>query len=263
VPEALSETSKLVNKLITIGQVMQLCGFGAAMRVLFAKLFRRETVQLVLKQGDVSATCRLNNSDLVIFIGTFLHGDCRISMSPEPRAILDLGANAGLTALQLRRQFPRARLIMVEPGHENCLICQRNTAHLADSVLVNAVVSNKAGWFTLGDARNIAMSQWYKESSKDDTRAVRSLRVGQIIAEYAEGLRPVLVKMDIEQAEREIFLSDCSWLADVDAVLVEPHGEGTKDVIERSFRAHEFVVGQVGEKVLGHRKQMQMNERAL
>ena len=99
-------------------------------------------------------------------------------------------------------------------------------------------------------------------SRSHDTNAVRNSITDQIIAEYAEGLRPVLVKMDIEEAERDIFLTDCSWLADLDAVLDEPHGEGTKDVIERLFRARDVVVGQVGEKVLGHRKQMQMNERA-
>jgi hypothetical protein len=100
-------------------------------------------------------------------------------------------------------------------------------------------------------------------SRSHDTNAVRNSITDQIIAEYAEGLQPVLVKMDIEQAERDIFVTDCSWLADVDAVLVEPQGEGRIDVIACSFRARDFVVGQVSEKVLGHRKQMQMNDKAV
>ncbi len=106
------------------------------------------------------------------------------------------------------------------------------------------------------------MTRFPRLSRSHDTKAVPNSITDQIIAEYAEGLRPVLVKMDIEQAERDMLLSNCFWLADVSTVLVEPHGEETKNVIERSFRAHDFVVRQVGEKVLGHRKQMQMNDKA-
>jgi hypothetical protein len=57
--------------------------------------------------------------------------------------------------------------------------------------------------------------------------------------------------MDIEGSEREIFRNPGSWLSRVQAVLAEPHGDGTDELIRSTLRENHFRVGQIGEKILG------------
>jgi hypothetical protein len=63
---------------------------------------------------------------------------------------------------------------------------------------------------------------------------------------------PILVKMDIEGAELAIFRAP-AWLDRIHAVLVEPHGAGTGDLIRDTLHARGFLVSEVGEKILGRR----------
>lgn len=243
-----------MKKWTTVLQVAKLCGWMAAARLVRAKLTGKAEVKLPMPNKRGSVVCRLNNSDLVIFLGTFLHGDCLLPMAPPPALVLDLGANAGYTALQFARQFPEAQILMVEPGEGNCRTCAENTRGFRNMALVRAVVSHKSGMFRLTDPDDIAMSQWYEESSVDDSDAVRGLRVHELLQKAKSGIRPVLIKMDIEEAEREIFQHDCEWLERVDAVLVEPHGKGTREIIETAFKSAGFRIDSVGEKILGYRE---------
>ena len=64
---------------------------------------------------------------------------------------------------------------------------------------------------------------------------------------------PVLIKMDIEGAEIALFEQAEAWIHRVQAVLVEPHGEGTAFLIEGAFKRHGFNLDRVGEKILGTR----------
>ncbi len=248
----------MIEKWTTILQIARLCGWVTALRVVWARASGGKEVRLPLPTESRSVLCRLNNSDLVIFIGTFLHGDSLVSMAPKPALILDLGANAGFTAIQLKSQFPDANIIMVEPGRDNCRVCAENTAVYEDAVLVCAVMSHQEGWFQVTDPDDIAMSQWYEKCTREVDGALPSMRIAELLDVYGGGRRPVLVKMDIEEAEREIFLHDTQWLSNVDAVLVEPHGVGTKEIIEKTFCSYGFDVDLVGEKILGHRESIEI-----
>jgi len=248
-----------MKKWTTILQIARLCGWVTAMRLVWVRVSGMKEVRLPLPNRSRSVLCRLNNSDLVIFIGTFLHGDSLISMAPKPALILDLGANAGFTAIQLKSQFPDAKIIIVEPGRDNCRVCAENTDGYEDAVLVRAVVSHQEGWFRLTDPDDIAMSQWYEKCTREEDGALPGVRIADLLDTYGAGRWPVLVKMDIEEAEREIFLHDTKWLSNVDAVLVEPHGEGTKEIIENAFYSYGFNVDMVGEKLLGHRKSIEIS----
>ncbi len=87
------------------------------------------------------------------------------------------------------------------------------------------------------------------ETVNGDTVAATSLN--DLASEFAT-VGPTLVKMDIEGAEIEIFRSP-SWLRSVEAVLVEPHGLGTDELICEALEAHGFALAQVGEKIYGRR----------
>lgn len=197
--------------------------------------------------------CRFNNSDLVIYIGTFMLGDSALEMTPEPQLIVDLGANVGYTALNLRRCFPKAWVLAVEPGDENFEVLRENLGSLERMILRKTVVTQKEGQFRLSNPEDIAMSQWYKEDTTRDDGTIQGVTVGSLLSEFDEEVRPVLVKMDIEGAEKEIFLNDTGWLDRVDVVLVEPHGEETREIIESVLKDFKFHVGNLGEKILGYR----------
>jgi FkbM family methyltransferase len=242
-----------MNKLQTLNQLSQLCGLGSACRVLLAKLVCRKTVYLPLPSSAIRVECRLNNSDLVVFLGTFLHGDSLISMIPRPTVIFDLGANVGFTAIQLARQFPAAKIYAVEPARDSCELCRRNTAGFENVVVLQKAVSTVPGEFILSNSDSIAMSRSFSATACRSSDTVEGVTLAKLLSDHVAPDDVVLIKMDIEGAERDIFDGDATWLHSVGAVLVEPHGDGTAEVIKHAFSRSGFQLDKVGEKLLGLR----------
>lgn len=238
-------------KLQAMRGLLRLCGPLSLARVVWAKLLHRDLVCLPVPSSESSVLCRFNNSDLVVFLGTFLHGDSLIDMSPEPTLIFDLGANAGFTAIQLARRFPNARVVAVEADKANYELCLLNTKAFGSVLVLWRAVSVVPGLFYKSNPGSIAMSHRFAAADIASAESVQGVTMASLLADHARPDDVVLVKMDIEGAERSLFLDDTSWLNSVDAVLVEPHGKGTDEIIKKAIVEKGFRLGQVGEKLMG------------
>ncbi len=77
--------------------------------------------------------------------------------------------------------------------------------------------------------------------------AVPAWSVSDLLAE--SGLPRVdVLKMDIEGGEEAIFGAPCPWLADVEELLIEAHGERAAQLVE-ARTAGRFASSRSGEKV--------------
>jgi len=148
----------------------------------------------------------------------------------ETPVIVDAGANIGAACIWFSEQFPAARILAVEPDPANAHVLRLNTRG-RNVDIVEAAIGAKPGSVSLvaGDA------SW----------GVQTVRGGDVpIVTVAELLRRVenrrllLVKIDIEGFENDLFSDALEWIAETPAIIIEPHDwmlPGQRS--SRSFRA--------------------------
>jgi FkbM family methyltransferase len=241
-----------MNRLETLKQTAKLCGWWQAAKLLMAKMLRKKSLTMKIRDLEYPVELRLNNSDLVIFLGTFLHGDSDVKGRLNPVTIFDLGANIGITALQFHRQFPSAKIFAVEPDPRNFSLLQKNTKEIHNIHPICAVISHLPGEFVQSNPDDLAMSFQFVPSSSSSGKTIPGHTIADLI-QHNRIQKPLLIKMDIEGAERDIFQNHNDWLGQTCGVLVEAHGDGTADLIYQTLFKNGFQTERIGEKIFGLR----------
>jgi FkbM family methyltransferase len=239
-----------VNRIITIKQLIALLGLGQVLRILLGKVRGAPTVRVRVPAVGHPVIARFNNSDLVLLLGIFLHKDCHLSLQPPPGTIIDLGANTGLTATAFHVQFPNLTLIAVEPDPEAFALCCLNTQSHPHTTCLQRIIGSQDGWGHLFNSEAISMARRYAIEDVGGNRGIPVTTVASLLHEF-DCPPPILVKIDVEGAEIDLFSHAGDWLPNVQAVLVEPHGAGTDELIRKTLQQHRFRASQVGEKILG------------
>ena len=149
----------------------------------------------------------------------FVDGAYDFELLPESvDHVIDLGANVGLSGRWFRRRFPTAKLVLVEPDAGNVELVRRNHAGDAGVVVVQAAVTSTPGTVRL--ATEGRQSDSFVVASEGVE--VRGTTVAELIAEHC-GSGTILVKMDIEGSELEVFDGDTSWLGSISYLAAELH----------------------------------------
>ena len=144
----------------------------------------------------------------------------RFPGSIEPKVIVDLGANIGVTSMWLDMQFSVRRIVMVEPEHSHALLAQRNlTGARAEVTLVEAAV---------GKCDGLAQFKTSVESNTGSLKygVVGSTRVISMMTLLHEtGIvgEVDLLKVDIEGGEAELCSGNLYWLRRVRSIIAEFH----------------------------------------
>jgi FkbM family methyltransferase len=118
--------------------------------------------------------------------------------------IIDCGANIGLSGVWYARQFPEAKIIAVEPDQSNLEIASRNLAAYPNVTLVSGGVWDTPSHLSIvnPDAEPWAFRVEEGEGSIP----------GFTIDQLSEGKPILVVKVDIEGAEKELFRSNTDWM---------------------------------------------------
>lgn len=141
----------------------------------------------------------------------------------EPLVILDCGANIGTATLFFKNKFPAAKVLVFEPGKNECETLKKN---VAENNLQNVTVYNHAIWIH-NDGISFADTSDMNSRINSNSAAnmVPTSRLKDIIA--AEE-KISFLKLDIEGAEIEV-LNDCKdVLHKVDKMFVEYHSDPGK-----------------------------------
>lgn len=163
--------------------------------------------------------------------------------------IVDAGANIGASALYFESCFPEARIVSIEPDPHNCAMLRRNVGGRPNHVVMEAAIGANPGFVTLS---NQALG-W----------AVRSERAesGFPIVTVEDAFRasggddPLIVKIDIEGFESDLFADNLDWIAKTPVIAVEPHdwmlpGKMTSASFQKALAAHDFEIYIKGENLL-------------
>jgi FkbM family methyltransferase len=171
---------------------------------------------------------RFGTSDIETFNQIFENQEYDFVVQESPKIIVDAGANVGLASLYFANRFSEAKIFSIEPELSNYKILKMNIASYSNIIPINAALwnrneeinvvdpgFNKWGFMTLG-------KEYQEEKIGKVNHKVQGITVDKII-EDNEIEKIDIMKMDIEGAEREVFMDVESWIGKVDVLIVELH----------------------------------------
>jgi FkbM family methyltransferase len=185
--------------------------------------------------GRICAAVRCNRgSDSFIFGEVFHHRYYSLPLVCPPRTILDLGANAGFTALFFSRTYPAAEIACVEPIPANieCLKLNLELNGIAARVF-QAAIAPHDGMVSMALAKKDYGHHVWQEADRENESSI--LRVPAIsiptCLEMLKWERINLLKIDIEGYESVLLVGQCEWLRVVDTICIECHADyGLEDL---------------------------------
>lgn len=193
---------------------------------------------------EIAVLVRSNGgSDAFIFGEVFHHRYYDLPLIIPPATILDLGANAGFSALYFGRCYPKAQIACVEPILENVRLLRRNCElnGIQASIFPAAVAPQDGELLMELDRMDFGHRVATGASASGlGTAKVDAISMETLLAKLGWS-RIGLLKVDIEGYEKVLFAGDCSWMSCVDAMCIECHdGFGDED-LRRLARKHGFL----------------------
>ncbi|PYT27838.1 MAG: hypothetical protein DMG57_16975 [Acidobacteria bacterium] len=143
----------------------------------------------------------------------------------EPKVILDVGANVGLVSVFFASLFPKARIFAIEPEESNFQLLKRNTAPFPQITALQAALWNADEEI---EVHNPGRGFWSfsvvpADSSNGRSPKLQGLTMPTILKHFGIGSVDLL-KIDIEGAEKEVFMGACDgWLKDTGCLVIELH----------------------------------------
>lgn len=201
------------------------------------------TVPVRLKPlGGRTIYIRPGTSDAQVVWDTFVG---RYHVPPAPiaesaRRIWDLGANIGLTTLDLAERCPAACLTAVELDAGNAGLARTNIATLGQRCdLVEGAVWPEDGRASYegerGDEHGFRVV-----SGSDKEPSVSAISLNTLL-EHQDGAPVDYVKMDVEGAEQELLRRNTQWAAHVRCLNVEVHAPYSVEDCCRDLQTLGFV----------------------
>lgn len=192
---------------------------------------------------DVKLNLRNNNGSDTFILSEVFKDECyKLDPGVEEPYILDLGANAGFTAVYYSKLFPNARIACVEPIPNNINYLRKNLdynqvrAHVFEAAIgiedgtLEMEISEKDYGHKVSDANssiNASMIQ------------VAALTIPSILQKL-NWLTIDLLKIDIEGYEGILLSKNNSWLKSVNTIIMELHEGITIEEIKTCTAPYKF-----------------------
>jgi FkbM family methyltransferase len=171
----------------------------------------------------------------------------------ETPLIIDCGANIGLSALYYAQHLPKARILGIEPAHDNVLLARKNVQHNPLIEIVEAAIHDRPAVLELVDPTAAKFAYRVHEASAASKASIEAVTIGGLMQRYG-AKRNLIVKVDIEGGEAEMFRSNTSWLDHTALLTVETHdwlfpGKGTSQSLFAALAGRKFEVIHKGEYI--------------
>jgi FkbM family methyltransferase len=133
--------------------------------------------------------------------------------------ILDCGAHIGLAALWFAQQFRRARIFAVEPAQDNFELLRQNVSFHPNITPIHAAIWDRD---TRVDLVNPDSEPWAWAAHESGSGKVHTVTVRDLLQREPNGV-PLIVKIDIEGGEIELFRSNVEWIEQTPLIVFELH----------------------------------------
>jgi FkbM family methyltransferase len=165
---------------------------------------------------------RWHSSDREVFTQTLVdrHYDLPYGLD-DCRLVIDAGANIGTSTLFFANLYPLARVVAIEPDPTTYRYLEANTAANPRIACVRAALWPRDEPIELHDP---GVGPWgIRVIPAVDGETVPVVTVGEVLASYGNIDGAVLLKLDIEGAEREVLSASGDWIGSIGAIAVELH----------------------------------------
>jgi FkbM family methyltransferase len=166
----------------------------------------------------------------------------------ERPLIIDCGASIGLSSIWYALRFPKARIYAVEPNKGNFAMLQTNVKAYSNIVPLHAAIWNENARVKIIDESAEAWAFRVEQAAAGD---IAAMTVPDIM-QHAAATKILLIKIDIEGAEQELFRNNIDWLNSTAAVAIELHdwmlpGAGTSGAFINALAKESYEVVWRGE----------------
>lgn len=172
--------------------------------------------------------------------------------------IVDCGGHVGLSAVWFASQFPKATVYSVEPSDANFAMLQTNAKAYRNIVPLNGGVWSKSCHLEISNpnsgSASFRLQEVFGVEGSERPDLLRAYTIDEI-AGLQGRTQLLLVKIDIEGAESEVFREPGQWLQKVPAIVIELHdwllpGQGTSTNFFKRISEYPFDVILQGENLL-------------
>ena len=136
--------------------------------------------------------------------------------------IIDCGGNIGLSAIWFAEQFPKATIYCIEPEQSNFLMLQRNVQRFDGRVVaVKGGIWSEPGTLDIVNPDSGPSAFRVQLQDKPSTEnTIRCYTINELLSE-ANTTEPLIVKIDIEGAQADLFSKNTSWVRSSNLIILE------------------------------------------
>lgn len=211
---------------------------------------------LTIPGTDLTLVYRHDSMDWIVFHQIFENQE--YSVPPEvldivqnPSVIFDLGANVGYATAYFATQFPKARVIAVEPCTENFRVLAENLRNFENVESIRGAVWNVDGYISGNDEFRDGES--WSFSVSDAEGDIPAFSVDNLLSRFNVS-GSVWMKIDIEGAETKLFSDNTAWLECVDLLWIELHPDSRfgdpSPLVQRAAHTYGFTAVSASETTI-------------
>lgn len=221
-------------------------GLFQLIQFIYQKLIKKELLIIYSKELGGEVFIRGSSSDFSVLI-QMIEEMNNFNLEIDPDLIIDGGANIGLSVRYFREKYKNSMIQAYEPDLENYRCAQKNCQMLEKITLVNQGLWSSRCHLILKNPEALPWAYQFEKSEIKTKESIEAISLNDIFLDIQLGT-PILVKLDVEGAEKELILNENQWLQKVKWVLVEIHGP--VDLFDQEMKKNGFSIKRYGEKQL-------------
>ena len=136
--------------------------------------------------------------------------------------IIDLGANIGASSVWFASQFPKAKIIALEPEQNNFNLLNKNSKGISSIIPIHGAISSVSGEVYLNDPNLGPLGFRTSNIPEKNSFTVKSFTIEEILLMEKRG-NPFILKVDIEGAEEDLFSRDSIVFDYFPLIIIELH----------------------------------------
>jgi FkbM family methyltransferase len=230
-----------IDKLIAAKKAF---GIAGALKVLLYSRARHvpwELFSLRIHGVQYPVYCRTGTSDAWVLKQVFLEREyAPLDRERNVQVVFDCGANVGYSSLYFLNQFPRCRVIAVEPDPDNLELLRINLQPYGSRVeIVTAGVWSTATRLVIV-RRSEAWATQVRAATPDEMGDLPAVDIASLM-QRAGVDRVDVLKVDIEGSEAEVFSANVdTWLPRIGSLAIELHDQRCTEIVEKALSSYHF-----------------------
>ncbi len=189
-----------------VAKLLQILGFLQTLQFIVQWSLGRELIEFTIRDVPNKLYARRKSSDIHTLWQTFGRREIMVPINFYPRLIIDGGGNVGYTAVYFATKYPQATIISVEPDLDNYHVLQLNASDLPNIRVIHGAIWPSNAPLMIANPSVPNWSYRVTENSSlisGQVQAPPSFTPSEIIS--FSNQRPILFKLDVEGAEKQIF----------------------------------------------------------